>query len=85
MNRLNINLSKLYDANVEPIALKLAHNNEKNTSISNNINIEDDVNIFMWWIVLSGIFILVILLLLGYFILWRYDDTGDFEEEYGEL
>ncbi|AKN80747.1 hypothetical protein [Diatraea saccharalis granulovirus] len=83
MNKIPINISLLHNKDaVEPIALKLAHN-EKKTEKRH----EEDVQFFpMWWVFVTWVFILVVFFMISYFIVNHnnYDNFYE-DEDYGEL
>ncbi|QOD40058.1 Maph95 [Matsumuraeses phaseoli granulovirus] len=80
MNKIDFNLSLLNNINVEPIALKLAHvKNEAKTDAMDNG--ERNQTYHMWWIIMSGVFMLLVLFLVSYFVVNSY--YGDiFRSEY---
>ncbi|UXX41899.1 ac78 [Psilogramma increta granulovirus] len=80
---------------VEPIPLKLSHNNHKNNEKDTNttpiINTENESSSFMWFLLVSFVLIFIIILLVSYFIINHVNgqytgSTDDYHDEnYGEL
>ena len=82
---------------VEPIPLKLSHNNKTNDNDINapHINTEDELSTasFMWILVVSCVLIFIIIFLVSYFVINHVNGeyTGssdyydDYDENYGEL